>query len=404
MNQSSNNALPNGGRFMISHLIVLLLWIPFPMFLSCGGEMSLVTGFPENGEVVAERVETEAATFRVVRLAENLQNPWAVAWLPDGRMLVSERPGRLNLLDGERIVTLEGLPDIAAQGQGGLMDVAVAPDGEGGFWIYLTWSSPADGGTATALGRARLNGERLAGMETLYVQNRAYGPGRHYGSRIVFPGDGTLLISIGDRGQRSPSQDLADATGSTVRLNMDGSIPEDNPFSAHPGALPEIYTYGHRNPQGMVVDHRDGRIWLHEHGPRGGDALHILEPGSNYGWPAATYGSEYTTHRSIGIDPHEDPGIVDPVVYWVPTSIAPSGMTLYRGNAFPGWEGDLLIGALAQQHLRRVSVEGGAAIHQEELLRGVIGRIRDVRTGPDGLVYLLTDHASGGLYRLEPVD
>jgi aldose sugar dehydrogenase len=367
-----------------------------------GDQHSAEPALSGEGEVVLDRVESEAETFRVVRLIDNLQHPWAVAWLPDDRMLITERPGRMNLVDGEQVTRLSGLPEVRAQNQGGLLDVAVHPGYEDNGWIYFTYSASAGGSTATTLARARLAGEELTDLEVLYSQEPAHRPGRHYGSRIVFPGDGTVVFTIGDRGQRSPSQDLMDPTGSTIRLSDDGGIPDDNPFVNRNDALPEIYSYGHRNAQGMALHPETGVIWQHEHGPRGGDELNIIRAGNNYGWPEATYGGEYAGGSPIGINPDEDPEIENPLVHWSPRSIAPSGMAFYTGDAFPNWNGDIFVGALAQRHVRRVVIDGEEVTHQEVLLQNDIGRIRDVRTGPDGYIYILTDQASGGLYRIEP--
>ena len=382
----------------------LVVILPLILLTTCNDSLSVNPEILPDGEVVLESVESEDATFRVVRIINDLQNPWGMAWLPDGRMIITERPGRLNLVENQSITEIGGLSEIQATGQGGLLDIAVHPDFENNGLIYFTYSAPVNGNTATTLARARLGDGELTGLEVLYTENPVKQPGRHYGSRIVFPGDGTVLFTIGDRGQRTPSQDLGDPAGSTIRLNEDGTVPGDNPFAGHENALPEIYSYGHRNAQGMVLHPETGMIWQHEHGPRGGDELNIIRPGGNYGWPEATYGTEYGTRRSIGISPEDDPDIVNPLVHWSPTSIAPSGMTFYTGDRFPGWQGNVFVGALAQQHIRRVVVDGEQVVRQEELLRSDLGRIRDVREGPDGNIYVLTDHSGGGLYRIEPVE
>lgn len=354
-------------------------------------------------DVVIDRVESEEEAFRVVQLLDGLEHPWGMAWLPDGRMLITERPGRMHLVDGEATTSLSGLPDIAARGQGGLLDVAVHPNYEENGWIYFAYSISGEDGMGTELSRARLDeeGTALVDRETLYTQAPLVGSGRHFGSRIVFPDDGTVVFTIGERGQRAPAQDNANSIGTTIRLNDDGSVPDDNPFVGEDGMLPEIYTYGHRNQQGMAIHPETGAIWQHEHGPRGGDELNRIEPGANYGWPDITYGVEYSDQSPIGGT--EAPGMEQPVVYWDP-SIAPSGMTFYTGDAFPNWQNHLFLGALAHQHVRRVVIDGDEVVHQEELLRNELGRIRDVRTGPDGYLYVLTDAGDGGLFRLEPVD
>ena len=364
------------------------------------------TSAVSSDEIVLERVESEDATFQVVRVLDDLEHPWGVTWLPDDRMLITERPGRLNLVDGEQVTSLSGLPEIQAQGQGGLLDVALHPGYEENGWIYFTYSTPGDGGTGTALARARLDGEALTDLEVLYEQEPKYRPGRHYGSRIVFPYDGTVAFTIGDRGQRDPSQDTQDPSGTTLLLNDDGSIPDDNPFVNDEDVLDEIYTYGHRNAQGMDLHPETGVIWQHEHGPYGGDELNVIEAGENYGWPEATYGTEYSDpSQPVGTDPDRIEEFKNPVLHWTePHSIAPSGMAFYTGDALPGWTGDIFVGALAEQHIHRVVLDGDEVSRQEELLRDEIGRIRDVRVGPDGHLHVLTDHSNGGLYRLEPVD
>ena len=388
-----------------THITFLpLLLLMLTMIVSCSNDQFFVEPIDEQNheyDVILDTVSSEEHNFRVVRILSDLNNPWAVAWLPDGRLLITERPGQLILVDGNQTHTVQGVPEIQAQGQGGLLDVVVHPEYETNGWIYFTYSSPDGSNTSTTLARAQLNDRELTNLEILYTQNPSQNPGRHYGSRIAFAGDGTVLFTIGDRGMRQPSQDLNDPTGSTIRLNEDGSIPNDNPFVDRTDALPEIYSYGHRNAQGMTTHPESGAIWQHEHGPRGGDALNIIRPGANYGWPDATYGRNYGTTTRIGIEPHEDPNVTNPITYWVPTSIAPSGMTFYFDDSFPKWRGNLFIGALGQQHLRRLVLDGDEVVHQEVLLDREIGRIRDVRTGPDGYIYILTDHTNGALYRIE---
>jgi aldose sugar dehydrogenase len=372
--------------------------------------------------VVAERVESEAGPLRVVRVAGGLHHPWALAWLPDGRMLVAERPGNLLLLSPAGATRLEGLPRIdtdedqrtAPQGgnQGGLLDVALHPDYARNGWIYFTYSSPgdddgvpdADRGTGTALARARLSpdGTRLVDLEHVYAQTPRHTPGRHYGSRIVFPGDGSVIFSIGDRGLRWPSQDLTDPGGSMIRLHEDGGAFPGNPFvGMPPGNLrPEIHSYGHRNNQAMVLHPVTGELWTAEHGPHGGDLLHVVERGANHGWPVVAYGVEYSTREMIGVG-RTAPGIREPVHVWH-IAIAPSGMAYYDGAALPGWRGNLFVGALVREELRRLVIDGRRVTHEEVLLAGTVGRIRDVRQGPDGMLYVVTDHGDGGIYRIEP--
>jgi len=370
--------------------------------------------------VVAERMESEAGAYRVVQVAGGLLHPWGFSWLPDGRMLVTERPGNLLLLDGDRVTRVEGLPAINPDDdesdpggtQGGLLDLVLHPDHASNGWIYFTYSSPGDGdgleadrGTGTALARARLSpdGSRLVDLETIYAQSPRHEPGRHYGSRIVFPGDGTVVFSIGERGLRWPSQDLQDPGGSMIRLNEDGGAYEGNPFvGREPGNLrPEIHSFGHRNNQAMAIHPVTGELWTAEHGPRGGDLLHVVERGANYGWPMVSFGVEYSTGEPIGIG-QRAPGVTAPLYVWT-ESMAPSGMAFFEGAAFPGWTGNLFVGSLAREQLHRLVLDGQRVVRDEVLLDGTVGRIRDVRQGPDGLLYVATDDSDGGIYRLEPL-
>ncbi len=378
------------------------------LLAGCGGDassdVSAADNSPESdtstsqGEIVVDLVESEELDFQVVQLADNLENP-------DGDMLVTERPGRMNRVSSDGTVTpLTGLPEIRSVNQGGLLDVVLHPDYENTGWIYFTYSNPqGEEVTSTTIARAQLEGDSLTNMETLYVQDPPKEPGRHYGSRIVFLEDGTFLASIGDRGLRDPAQDTQDDAGVLLRLNADGSIPSDNPFVDDDSVSDAHFSYGHRNPQGMIRHPETGTIWAHEHGPRGGDELNLIEAGNNYGWPVATYGREYNADEPVGVDPDQTDRFVEPVMQWTP-SIAPSGLAVYDGDAFPEWQGNLFVGALAYQQVRRVVLEGNEVTHQETLLAGELGRIRDVRTGPDGFLYLLTDDASGGIFRLEPVE
>ena len=356
-------------------------------------------------EVVLERVESEEETFRVVRVLNGLQHPWAVDWLPDGRMLITERPGRMVLVDGDSMTTLSGVPEVWAQNQGGLLDVRVAPNYEETGWIYFSYSKKEGDKGGTVLSRAKLDGTSLTDVEEVYRQTPFLGTNYHFGSRIAFLNDGTLAVSMGERGQRRErTVDIPTPTtsvGTTVRLNMDGSVPEDNPFVGSDEGLDEVYSYGHRNQQGMAIHPETGAIWQNEHGPHGGDELNLVEAGANYGWPDVSYGDTYSDQTPIGGTEAE--GVTNPVEYWDP-SPALSGMTFYTGDKFPNWQNHLFMGALARQKVMRLTLDGQEVSHQEELLSGELGRIRDVATGPDGYLYLLTDAPEGGLYRLEPVE
>lgn len=354
------------------------------------------------GEVILERVESEEETFRLVRVAAELANPWGLAFLRDGRLLVTERAGRMSVVADGQVTRLTGLPEIQAAGQGGLLDVALHPDHQTNGWIYFTYSAPGPGGVGTALARARLDGYALVDLEVLYSMEPKTQAGQHFGSRIAFLNDGTLLFTIGDRGATQRAQDTMDPAGSTIRLRDDGSIPEDNPFVGRDGYLAELFTVGNRNSQGMAVHPETGEIWQTDHGPRGGDELNLIRPGLNYGWPEASWGRDYRTGEQIGVTPPEAPQFEPPIEFWTP-AIGPSGTMFYAGAAFPNWRGNLFIGSLVQQKLLRVVLDGHTVTHQEALLDGAIGRIRHVTQSPDGYIYLLTDAPQGGVYRIEPV-
>lgn len=347
--------------------------------------------------------QAEDHDYRVVPVASGLVHPWAVAFLPDGDMLVSERAGRLRLIrDGELLPDpVPGTPEVTAQGQGGLLDLALHPDFADNRLVYMSYARSGDGGATTALARARFEDDALHDLEELFVAEARGGTGRHFGSRIVFDRDGFVYLTIGDRGEMGRAQNPRDHAGTTIRLHDDGRVPDDNPFVGDESRLDEIWTYGNRNAQGMAVHPETGAIWQNEHGPRGGDEINLMQAGLNYGWPEVTHGVAYS---GAEITPHATmEGMEDPIVDWTP-SIAPSGKAFYTGEAFPAWQGDMFVGALAGQHLRRVVLDGEEVVHQESLLTDWGRHIRDVRDGPDGFLYLLTDESDGGLYRLEPAD
>ena len=355
----------------------------------------------------AERLgtyESDKHRFHLVRVTEGLEHPWGLAFLPDGRMLVTERPGRLRIVDDGWLVPepVAGVPEVWADGQGGLLDVALHPDFAENWLVYLSYSSPSDDGddAATAVARGRLAGGRLEDVEEIYVALPRDDGGRHFGSRLLFA-DGYLFVTAGERGETDRAQDLGDPAGSVIRLHDDGSVPEDNPFVGAAGARPELYSIGHRNPQGMAREAATGHIYAIEHGPKGGDELNLIEPGVNYGWPVITYGKSYMGFK-IGEGTHKE-SMAQPVHYWVP-SISPSGLMIYDGDRFPGWRGSFFAGALSGELLVRLEVAGGKVTVEERMLEDLEERIRDVRQGPDGLVYLLTDHPDGMLLRLEPAD
>jgi len=344
--------------------------------------------------------DTERGRVRVDVIADSLQIPWAIAFLPDGRALVTERtPGRMSLLDtttGARSA-LEGLPPVFAETDGGMLDVVVHPDYARNGWIYFSYSIRTGGGNTTVVDRARLRGTRLVDRQRLFAALPAIDNAHHFGCRLVLQ-DGYLFISLGDRDQRDRAQQLDTHHGKIVRLHEDGRVPKDNPFVDTARALPEIWSLGHRNPQGLTL--RDGTLWEHEHGPFGGDEINIIRRGANYGWPAITYGREYEG-GPVGEGLMAKAGMEQPVHYFIP-SIAPSGMTFYTGDAFPRWRGNLFIGAMGLTHLGRYTFRGDTLLGEERIFDGMPWRVRAVSQGPDGLLYLGVD--TGMLLRLRPVD
>lgn len=349
-------------------------------------------------------IRSERHVFRVVVLVDGLEHPWGLAFLPDGRLLVTERPGRLRLVANGRLQPqpIGGLPAIVAHGQGGLLDVALHPRYPRTDWVYLSYAAVGDGGVGTEVLRGRLRGERLDDVEVIFRLEPKSGGGLHFGSRLVFDRAGHLYVTLGDRGERDRAQRLDDHRGKIVRLHDDGRIPRDNPFRDRPGARPEIFSFGNRNVQGAALHPSTGEVWAHEHGPQGGDEVNVIRAGQNYGWPAITFGREYGTGFRIG-EGTSRPDVAPPIHVWIP-SIAPSGMAFYTGDRFPGWRGSLLVGALVDRSLVRLELDGERVVREERLMRDVIGRIRDVRSGPDGYLYLLSDARNGVLARLEPVE
>ena len=345
---------------------------------------------------------SEKHAFRLVPVGGPFDRAWGMAFLPDGRMLVTELDGNLRILapGGKPSDPLLGLPRIEEYGQGGLMDVALDPDFAVNGRIYLSHILDTADGRTTAVSRAQLDGNRLHGFDTVFVGRAASGTSRHFGSRLRFSRDGKLFVTIGDRGRRPNAQDLGNHAGAILRLNPDGTAPRDNPFVGRAGALPEIWSYGHRNPQGLAFDPDTGRLWSQEHGPRGGDEVNPVRRGRNYGWPVITHGRNYSGTSITDETARE--GMEQPATYWAP-SIAPSGLTVYRGDRFPGWGGNLFVGALRAQLLVRLEVDGDKVVREERLLTDFGNRIRDVRTGPDGLIYLLLDENDAMVWRLEPL-
>ncbi|SIQ07552.1 Glucose/arabinose dehydrogenase, beta-propeller fold [Aromatoleum tolulyticum] len=349
-------------------------------------------------------VRSEAGPVRVTEVARGLETPWSLAFLPDGNMLVTERPGRLRVVtpDGKLSAPVQNVPRVHAAGQGGLLDVVVGPDFARDRLIWLSFAQPTQKGARTAVARARLDesSRSLHNVEVVFAQRDDPDGRNHWGSRLVFDRDGNLFVTLGDRhAYRDSAQDTGSHLGKIVRIRPDGGIPPGNPFVGKTGALPEIWSYGHRNVQGAALHPVTGKLWAHEHGPQGGDEVNVVRAGANYGWPVITYGKEYVSGFSIG-EGTQRADVIPPVRYWVP-SIAPSGMTFYTGDVFPKWKGNLFVGALRGQLLVRIELDGEKFIREERLLTELGSRIRDVRQGPDGKLYLL-DESEGRILRLDP--
>ncbi|OGA57692.1 MAG: glucose dehydrogenase [Betaproteobacteria bacterium RIFCSPLOWO2_12_FULL_65_14] len=352
--------------------------------------------------VNAQTYRAEDHSFRVVKVVEGLEQPWSLAFLPDGRMLVTEKRGRLRVINQGRLETqpIGGLPQVTVHGQGGLHDVVLHPQFEKNRLVYLAYAARGADGVGTELARGRLSGDRLEDLQVLFRQSPKGRAGQHFGGRIVFDRAGYLYLTLGDRGEKERAQRPDDHAGSVIRLHDDGRVPADNPFAGKPGWKPEKYTLGNRNMQGAALHPQTGVLWVHEHGPQGGDEVNIIRAGANYGWPVITYGVNYGIGTRIG-EGTQKPGMVQPIHYWVP-SIAPSGMAFYTGERFPRWKGSLFVGALRGAMLVRLALDGEKVVKEERLLQNALGRIRDVRMGPDGYLYLLTDDSDGILARLEP--
>jgi glucose/arabinose dehydrogenase len=353
----------------------------------------------------AQVFHSSAGDVVVQTAASGLDHPWAIAFLPDGRMLVTERPGRMRIVgkDGTLSPALAGVPQVFASGQGGLHDFVLDRSFAQNHILYFCYAEPVEGRARTALARARLIDEgtaRIGDVEVIFRQAGPLSSGNHFGCRIVQTPDDNLFLTTGDHfTTRDQAQNLGNDLGKIIRIRPDGSVPPDNPFVGKAAAKPEIWSYGHRNPQGLALHPVTGKLWEHEHGPRGGDEVNIIEKGKNYGWPVIGYGIDYS-----GAKIHESTqkaGMEQPLKYWVP-SIAPSGMTFYTGNVFAPWRGSLFVGALAGQLLVRLELDGDKVVREERLLQQLRERIRDVREGPDGALWLATDSSSGRILRLTP--
>jgi len=346
-------------------------------------------------------IKSEKQTFLVEEVTDGLSIPWGLAFISNTQLLITERAGSIKLLDmqNKTLTPIQGAPAVMAQGQGGLLDVAVPPDFKTGDWIYFTFVRNKGGEGVTVLARAKLTANKLVQWQDLLETQSATAAGRHFGSRIVFDENGYVYFGVGDRGERPMSQDLSNHAGSVMRLYRDGRVPQDNPFNKRADVPPEIWSYGHRNPQGMAYDYANKRLWLIEHGPRGGDEINRVLPGRNYGWPVISYGKEYWGPLAVGEGTHRE-GMEQPIKQYTP-SIAPSSLLLYSGNSFPAWRGNLFSGALKLTHLNRVTLsEDGKAIGEERLLDELDERIRALAQGPQGWLYFSTD--SGKIYVMKP--
>ena len=378
------------------------------MFFAVGLLSSVVT--PVLGQAPVLRSANH--DYRVVPVADGLVTPWSMAFLPEGDMLITERPGRLRLVRNGilRMAPIEGVPEVLSQGQGGLFDVVLHPDFESNRLIYLTYAKPLGDGTeaTTAVARGRFENDRLTDVEDVFVAKTLGRPG-HYGGRLAFDAGGYLWVTVGERQAPStgdleahPAQDISNHHGTVVRLHDDGRVPIDNPFVGESAVLPEIWSYGHRNPQGLAIHPETGDIWITEHGPQGGDELNLVLPALNYGWPVIGYGVNYRTGSAIHEGTLRD-GIEAPTHFWVP-SIATSGLMVYTGDLFPAWKGDLFAGGLGGQQIARLTMEGQRVVREETLLQG-LGRVRDIRQGPDGYIYVAIESRDGSptaVVRLEP--
>lgn len=360
------------------------------IILACGCFLTFKT--------YAQRMATQT---EVKLLASGLHHPWGMAFLPDGRMLVTERIGRLRIVtpDGHISDPVSGVPVVFNEQQGGLLDIALDPNYAANRLIYLSYAEPDGASAGTAVARAEFVDNSLKNLQVIFRQEPKTVGGQHFGSRLVFARDNNLFITLGDRGNHmEDAQNLGNHIGTIIRVRPDGSIPDNNPFVKNPKVKPEIWSYGHRSIQGAALHPETGELWIHEHGPRGGDEINIPKPGKNYGWPKANYGVHYSMAPIK--DKHAEQGFEEPIYYWTP-SVAPSGMLFYTGNLFPGWKGNLFIGTLAGQHLIRMTIGNDKVLSEEQLLQNTV-RFRDVKQGPDGAIYLLTDEKDGKILKMTP--
>lgn len=379
--------------------------VPLAALAAAVSAITLVSA--DGASAVDKTYKTENADIHVTTFAEGLRHPWGLVFLPDGRMLVTERRGALRVVgtDGALSKPLGGLPKVDARDQGGLLDVNIDPDFATNRMVYVSYSEPGEGGNSTAVARGVLNEDAtaLSDVKVIFSQKPKKRSTKHFGSRLVFDREGHLFVTLGERSNaefRGEAQDLGSHLGKVVRINRDGSVPADNPFVGREGARPEIWSYGHRNIQGAALNPDTGELWINEHGPRGGDEVNIAEAGKNYGWPLVSYGVEYSG-EPVGTGQHSAPGMEDPIYEWTPV-IAVSGMEFYTGDAFPAWRGDVFVGGLRGQALVRLEKDGRRITEEERLLTDLGQRIRAVKQGPDGDLYVITDEESGEILRMSP--
>ena len=368
--------------------LIILLPFLFFIFSGCSAE--------------EDYFSSEKHFFTIETVVKGLENPWSVDFLPDGRILVTEKPGRLRIIEnGHLSEPVKGVPKVSVKGQGGLLDIVLDPEYAKNSIIYLSYSAKGKGGVGTEVIKGELVGNELKNTQVIFKLSPKTNTAYHFGSRLLFSNDGTLFITLGERAERERAQDIGDHAGSLIRINKDGSIPKDNPFVNNPKARPEIYTYGNRNMQGIALHPETGDVWTVEHGPQGGDELNLMKPGVNYGWPVITYGVNYNTGTKVG-EGTEKPGMAQPIHYWVP-SIGTSSLLFYTGDKFPAWKGNAFVSSLVFGQLARLEMKDDKVIAEERLLDGDFGRIREVQQGLDGYLYFITDDSRGKLYRIKPV-
>ncbi|MBS0237521.1 MAG: PQQ-dependent sugar dehydrogenase [Proteobacteria bacterium] len=387
--------------FATAFFAAFVLGAPEPARAEIGSDDRHIDSLPPQSDV--REIEDGEFPFELRKIADKLESPWAMAFLPDGRILVTERPGRLRVIEGDMLLPagVTGVPTVLSGSHSGLLDVLVDPEFPKNHRLFLSYMHGTPEAGTIRIASAVLDGMDLVDKQVIFESRPAASGLDQIGGRLAFGPDKALYLTIGDRFQKERAQDLLDDGGKIIRINVDGSIPEDNPFVGRSDALPEIYSYGHRNPQGLIGNVGDGQLWSIEQGPKGGDELNLITGGSNYGWPLVTYGVNYD--GSVISDKTSAPGMVDPVYVWVP-SVAPASLVSYYGNVMPDdWRGDFLVGTLVGECLIRLRMDSGKVVKEERYLHHKIGRIRDVAVAPDGYIYLLTDSSEASIYRIEPL-